>query len=110
MQAYGLEDMKAEKWPKEGAAGDLACGEQGCRQERNGYRISYLKDLDGFKDECGWANILIGFDPLPDCEDTIIVDRFDTYRNGAYGLYLGREIKVVGIRQTRGKRPWVARY
>lgn len=108
LQAFGEDGGIADKWPGEGRFDDLLCGELGCRQERNGYRVSYLRDLKAFDAECHWADILIASDPVPACPHAVVIDRFDTYRNGAYALYLGDMLIVKNTAASRGGRPWVA--
>jgi hypothetical protein len=35
-----------------------------------------------------------------------VIDRFDVARNGAYAIWLGKDLRVENVRQTRGDRPW----
>jgi competence protein ComEC len=108
MQAYGFKDERPQKWPQEGGQGDLLCGELGCRLEREGIRVSFLRDLKGFDDECAWADVVIASDPAPDCERAVKIDRFSAMQSG-YALFLRSSGAVVERNEdARGVRPWVA--
>ena len=109
MQSYGLEGKKPSKWPKEGQAGDLTCGEAGCRLQRAEHKISILRSPTDFEEECGWADVLISSDPLPKCDQADVIDRFTVYRHGAHAIYLGDDIEIKATEDARGKRPWVAK-
>ncbi len=102
------EDAK-QKWPKEGWAHGIRCGEHGCRHERDGIRIAFPASPYAHAEDCLWADIVVAGDPVDKkaCHARVIIDRFDSWRNGAYALWLeAGDIYVEHAAQKRGDRPW----
>ena len=79
-QGAGVQYEEPQKWLKEGGVKGFACGQGGCRLERNGHRVSFLKTAQAFDEECAWADIVVSPDPVPDCGSTNggarVIDRF----------------------------------
>ncbi len=100
--------QKPAKFPKEGVFEDMQCGEHGCRFERNKIRVAYINDASKITEECGWADIIISNKPLPECGSAITIGRFETFKNGAYAIYLQNPPLIKTVAEMRGKRPWVA--
>ncbi|MEO5365340.1 MAG: ComEC family competence protein [Magnetococcus sp. WYHC-3] len=97
-------------WPREGRLGDLSCDGLACRLNRDGHKVSFLKDLSAFPEECRWADVIVALDPAPECEGAVVIDKFSALRNGAYAIYLGEPIPVIrSVEEERGWRPWTAR-
>ncbi len=113
-RSYGLEDGAALGFPKEGREGDIACGEAGCRVERGGHKVSWLKYASDASEECGWANIVVVQEPVKrrvreECgEDVRVIDMFDARNAGVHAFYEAKPLKIVTSNELRGKRPWVA--
>ena len=112
--ALGFEPGSSQALPREGVieGGDftLFCAEIGCRLERGGYKISYLREVNarGFVEECGWADVIISREDLGDCPYAQVITRWDVYAQGAHSLMLDPEgVRVVRSEDFRGNRPWV---
>ena len=112
--SLGLDEDQAVLLPKEGEFGDggedIRCAELGCRFERGGHKIAYLRETYGFLEECAWADVILMPEPAPSkCEDVRVIDRFDVYYRGAHALYdEGERLRIKSVNYKRGKRPWVA--
>ena len=111
LQAYGLSEGKVQKWPKEGALGDLVCGDQGCRLTHGTHKISFLRDLNILAEECAWADLVIAQDPISECEASKL-HRFSPRDAGFYksvsAIYLNESSTEIRYAAQRGMRPWVA--
>jgi len=59
-------------------------------------------------EDCARANIVVSAVPIRrDCSGPeLVLDRFDSLRNGAAAITLGKEIRVETVAAERGKRPW----
>ena len=87
------------------------CDPQACRIIVKSHRISFLRHPYAQAQECAWAEIVIGFEPIrkQDCNSRIVIDRFDQWRYGAYSLFLevGQEPVIQKTRKENGMfRPW----
>ncbi len=114
---YGLEEKTAKTLPYKGAESDqngfYTCGYLGCRMNIKGQKISFIRYAYIQAQECGWADVIISVDPLTmDCQAQIIIDKFDTWKNGAYGIWLenGTNTNIRNVNQTTGNRPWSSEY
>jgi competence protein ComEC len=63
----------------------------------------------GLAEDCARADLVVT--PVPargECQDKPVIDRFDTWRNGSYAVWLDPErISIESVRDWRGERPWV---
>jgi competence protein ComEC len=68
--------------------------------ERNGTALA---------EDCARADLVVM--PVPArgaCREKPVIDRFDTWRNGSYAVWLEPErISIESVRDWRGERPWV---
>ncbi len=105
---YGFAKDESRGWPKEGMAGPLRCDEAACRAEVRGRHVSFLRNPSVLAEECGWADVILSFDPVKarGCGDVPVIDKFDAIDNGAYGVWLGPHIKITSAQEARGNRPW----
>jgi competence protein ComEC len=89
----------------------LACDAAGCtlRPHPGGPAARLLLAAGGASD-CA-ADVLLSLAPVRlDCPDpaTLVVDRFDLWRDGATAIWLGRDgVRVLTDREVHGARPWV---
>jgi len=107
-QRYGFTpDYKPATWPKEGAdTSGLVCDEGGCRLEHNKRKIAFSFDPGTHREDCAWADIMIANDPVRGrCDAGLTIDFFDTWRNGAYAVWLD-DRRFESVSRARGQRPW----
>lgn len=103
MRQFGYGTEKPDRMPGPG----MDCDDMGCRFLRDGRKIALSFHPAGHQDDCVWADILIAEDPVraAPCAASIMIDRFDLWRDGAYAVWAaGMKVKSVG--QMRGGRPW----
>ena len=110
-RAYGLEEGSAEKWPNEGqTAFGMICAEEGCRLQRGSQKIAFSRSVYSHGEDCDWADILIAPDPVEkqNCAAPVIIDKFDTWKFGAHGIWLeeGGKPVIKRVEDLRGSRPW----
>ncbi len=113
---YGLENGASQALrfkgsnPKNNNINLIICGEAGCRLSLNGQNISLLKDPYEVKNECVWADILISFEPIQSknsCKSDIVIDKFSTWKNGAYSIYIEqKQVTVKNVASLSANRPW----
>ena len=87
------------------------CGEEGCRIKLKNNKISFIRSPYATQKECDWADILIALHPVNKqvCNTAIIIDKFDTWKNGAHALWLhNSELKIETIAGNSAGRPWSA--
>jgi len=100
-------------FPDEGPAlaGQLRCDSLGCLYRHDGQLVALVVDPRALWEDCAVATALISREPLArwDCpEPSVLVDRFDLWRDGATSLTLEKgAITVRTAREERGARPWV---
>lgn len=101
----GFPAGSSQSWPAEGREELLTCDPAACRIEKKDTRISILKAPEALAAECSWAQFILSFEPVKSgiCH-TRIIDKFDTYNNGAYALWLDDPIRIVN--EGQGQRPW----
>jgi len=98
-------------WPKSGSSDDgtLACDAQACIYRARGRMVAMDRGLGALAEDCGKVDLVVT--PVPArgaCGGTPVIDRFDTWRNGSYAVWLGPErIQIESVRDWRGQRPWV---
>lgn len=93
--------------------GRLSCDGLGCLYrvsvEGKGWTVALVRDEGAFIEDCAVADVVIATVPLrAACEGpSIIIDRFDLWRNGAHALWLGGDgPRVESVRARQGRRPW----
>jgi len=97
-------------WPKSGLSDDgrLSCDALGCIYRAKNRAVALIKGEGALMEDCHFADILIA--PVPvrvDCPaPSIVIDRFDLWRNGSYAIWLN-DLRVENARDLRGNRPWV---
>ncbi len=112
-RALGYEPNSSRAFPSEGVIEDagsrLRCGEEGCRFEKGGYKVSYLRELDPqvIAEECDWADIIIARHGFKACGNAMSLNKYAGYKHGAHALYLNEDLTVERVNDFRGKRPWV---
>ena len=93
----------------EAADGPLACDPEGCVYRAEGQVVALARTRRAFADDCRRASLLVALVPLrrPCPAPSLVIDRFDLWRNGAYALWLGQNgVVAVSDRDRRGLRPW----
>ena len=101
-------------WPVDGAApgGQLRCDALGCIYSKENHLVAFVKDGRALVEDCHSATLLISREPLRglDCpHPTVVIDRFDLWREGAHSVRLKPDGPFVeSVRAVRGRRPWVA--
>jgi competence protein ComEC len=102
-------------WPRDEAAagGALRCDGLGCILRSRGQVAAVALDGRALAEDCRAATVLVSLEPLrrSACLDpTVIVDRFDLWREGGHALWLAPEgVRVESVAEVRGRRPWVRR-
>jgi len=111
----------AEEWLKrdgdvrapEAAVGGkgIRCDAYGCvARLRGGVLVAESARIEGLAEDCAMATIVIAATPAHDlCHGpTLVIDRLDVWRDGAYALWLDGPVRVETVQQQRGDRPWSA--
>lgn len=92
--------------------GLISCDLVGCIYRKQGRKIAIIKDSRALAEDCRQADIIVSGVPVRGrCPSaTLIIDRFDLWRNGAHAIRLKNEqIQVESVNAVRGRRPWVHR-
>lgn len=88
----------------------LRCDHMGCvLTHPTDHKISIIWEEGALIEDCWTAEILISTTPVRlRCDHpSLIIDRFDLWRNGAYAIFVdGANIDVQNTRELRGERPW----
>jgi len=98
-------------WPQTGNSADsaLACDREGCLYRARGRVVALERNGTALSEDCARADLVVT--PIPargGCRSKPVIDRFDTWRNGSYAVWLdGERIKIESVRDWRGERPWV---
>jgi competence protein ComEC len=87
----------------------VRCDASSCvAQTRSGIRIAAVQRADALREDC--ANIEVVISAIPTrgaCKTpTLVIDRLDVARHGAYAVWLGRTIAFQNVQALRGVRPW----
>lgn len=99
-------------WPEQGASADgsLRCDALGCLYRAEGQVVAIVRDPRAFAEDCALAGAVVSLEPVRGaCEGpTVIVDRFDLWREGSHALWLSPDgVRVLSAAGARGDRPWV---
>ncbi len=109
---YGLKEGDAKLLPYKGGASGISdfytCGENGCRFEIKGKKLSFIRNSYIQSQECSWANIIISIPPMrADCRSNIVIDKFDSWKNGAYSIWINdNDVTIKNVAQSTSNRPW----
>jgi competence protein ComEC len=100
-------------WPDRGAPAEdgFDCAAEGrCTYTMQGRRVAIVTGATGLPVPCYTVDAIVAQVPAGfDCRGKVpVVDRIDTWRQGAVALWLDADgITVVGANDSRGDRPWV---
>src|SRR5262249_43012177 len=94
------------------AGGRLACDSLGCIYTAFGRTIALVQQPLALLEDCATADVVVSSEPVRvPCRPKIaVIDRFDLWRNGVHGIWIGEDgsVEIQSVRQMRGQRPWVA--
>jgi competence protein ComEC len=102
---------RGASWPQTGATADraLTCDREGCLYRARGRVVALERVGAALAEDCVRADLVVT--PVPargECRVKPVIDRFDTWRNGSYAVWLDAErITIESVRDWRGLRPWV---
>ena len=106
-------DGQDETAPWPGDAPWLGCDRTGCIYRAAGHTVALVQDGRALAEDCRLADIVVSAVPVRrDCPSaTLVVDRFDLWREGAHALYFREDggVRVESVAEMRGARPWTAR-
>ncbi|HEX3811150.1 MAG TPA: ComEC/Rec2 family competence protein [Rhizomicrobium sp.] len=91
------------------ASNGVRCDELGCiARAKDGTTVAIVSKLDALAEDCGNAQIVISAAPARgQCKGPkLVIDRFDVARNGAYAVWLGKNMTMQTAQDARGVRPW----
>lgn len=113
LRRAGQEEASAV-WPAAGTGGDgsLACDALGCIHRANGHTVALVRNEGALADDCRIADVVVAMVPVrrPCPSATVVIDRFDLWRDGAHALWLDNDrVRVESVNGLRGRRPWVMR-
>lgn len=107
LRLYGQD--AAKPLPAEGANPDgrLSCTADGCRFDAGAG--AYFVRRGNVMAQCGKVAVIISAEPIRQrCRQSILVDRFSVWRDGAHAIWLSpKGAQVMSDRAWRGDRPWV---
>jgi competence protein ComEC len=107
LRLYGQDAAKA--LPAEGASpdGKLSCTAEGCLFDA-GAGAFFVRRGD-IRAQCGAVAVIISAEPIRQrCRQSILIDRFSVWRDGAHAVWLlPSGAHVMSDRAWRGERPWV---
>jgi competence protein ComEC len=104
---------EAMAWPLDqpAAGGRLTCDSLGCIYRANGQVVALVQDSRALMEDCRLATVVVSLEPVRrgTCPGpSVVIDRFDLWRNGGYALWLWPDgVRVRNASETRGLRPWV---
>lgn len=103
----GLREVARWDRPFEGEKALAACDPLGCLLDGQGIAIALTPEA--LVEDCRRAEIVIASIPVrqPCRLPTLVIDRFDIWREGPHALWLGSDRpEVRTVRESRGQRPW----
>lgn len=107
VRLYGLDAAKA--LPAEGQSpdGKFSCSAEGCRFEAGS--SAFFARGSNIMAQCGAVAVIICAEPIRQrCRQSILIDRFSVWRDGAHAVWLSPSgAEVISDRAWRGDRPWV---
>jgi competence protein ComEC len=102
---------RGASWPQTGTSADgtLSCDREGCLYRASGRVVALELSPAALGEDCARADLLVT--PVlarGECPGKPAIDRFDTWRNGSYAIWLGADdMTIESVRDWRGERPWV---
>ena len=94
----------------------MVCDLLGCVAQTGTINVVVSMTRAGLEDDCARADILIAQFPVRGalrraCATPVLIDIFDTHRQGAHAIYLeeGRPPYIRTVAEERGQRPWSVR-
>jgi competence protein ComEC len=110
LRAHGLAQADALPSSGEAAGGAIGCDATAClfRPYADGAAALLLRQPPSER-PCGRAALLVSAEPIRfRCRDSVVIDRFSVWRDGAHAAWLGADgPRIVSDRAWRGARPWV---
>jgi len=107
LRHFGLDAAKA--LPAEGQSpdGKLSCTADGCLFEAGA--SAFFVRRGNIMAQCGAVAVIISAEPIRQrCRQSILIDRFSVWRDGAHAIWLSpKGAQVISDRSWRGDRPWV---
>jgi len=115
-----IDDYAASQWlaqdgdtraPADARTDASHCDDRGCvARAANGERVALSLRASAVAEDCARADVVVAAAPIRvPCEGPrIVIDRFAVLRHGAHAIWLGKDIRVETVADTRGKRPWSA--
>ena len=107
LRHFGLDAAKA--LPAEGQSpdGKLSCTADGCLFEAGA--SAFFVRRGNIMAQCGAVAVIISAEPIRQrCRQSILIDRFSVWRDGAHAIWLSpKGAQVMSDRSWRGDRPWV---
>jgi competence protein ComEC len=84
------------------------CDASGCITHVDGRVIAASFRPDALREDCAASDIVISAIPTHGrcIGPKLMIDRFDVARNGAYAIWLGKDIRSQSAQDARGIRPW----
>jgi competence protein ComEC len=115
--ATGLPATSIRRWKSAKPQVPIApveCNDYGCLFQTQDFKLAYLNTADHLEYWCTKADVLLIKEPLREkrklCQGPkMIIDRFDTWRNGAYAVAHDPESKMFSyttVMDVTGHRPW----
>lgn len=103
------------EWDNERSDMNISCGEFSCHINMKDHLVAASSHASSLKDDCALADIVITDYPVASkqCEEAIVIDRYDLYHKGSYAIYLNEQTKKINmdyVSAHRGKRPWIGRH
>jgi competence protein ComEC len=89
----------------------ITCDSHGCiARTQGGLRVAAVLKADALAEDCAANDIVVSAIPTRHrCSGpSLVIDRFDVARNGAYAVWLQHGIQTDTAQTERGKRPWSA--
>lgn len=101
-------DQRAAATALAGRNENVGCDALGCIARVRGITVAIESRRDALREDCANADIVIGNFPMRRaCHGPkLVIDRFDVVRNGAYAVWLGKQISMENVQGVRGRRPW----
>ncbi len=89
----------------------VQCDADGCRMERDGWKVSIVHTPKAYREDCGWADLIVSDIPLRQIKGchsgAVRFDLFDFRRDDAHAFYFGKD--KLAVRKVGGggkSRPW----
>jgi len=86
----------------------VSCDFYGCIAESAGIKIAAVAKPAALDEDCVYADVVVSAVPTRQrcLGPSLVIDRFDVARNGAYAVWLQDGIRFQTAQEVRGVRPW----